>query len=131
MVPADAAGTEDDARAVLEELFQNAPVSPDWFAPLFLARVSLDQVASIVDDLERRYGGFLSIAADRGALVVHLAGADVSRQRSVSSTSMRLQPQIGSLAHCTWSRRFRGVICARSPDVDVSPPGLQACGEYL
>lgn len=85
MAPADEAGTEGEARAALERLFQNAPVSPAWFEPAFLARVSLDQVAGIVDDLKQRYGDFLSVTAEHDVFVVHLANADIPTQLTLDA----------------------------------------------
>ncbi len=89
------------ARA-LERLFITEPIREEWFAPAFLAAVSLARVQTIVAELRRTYGAFRRLDAVGGDYVVVLERASVPARILLDAdgriTSLFLSPARAHIA---------------------------------
>ena len=62
---------------VLTKVFTVQPARAEWFAPGFLAKISIDQVNGVLDGVRQQFGTFVRSTPEGRLYLVHLAKGDV------------------------------------------------------
>lgn len=109
-------------RAALERLFMSSEIDAAWFAPEFIAQVSVAQVRSIIVGFRPTLGAYLGVEPTGDAFVVRFANGTVPARISLDSSGRIVgllfqQPTISDPA--TMQQRVLELIAALPGTVSV------------
>lgn len=120
----------DARRAALERLFREAPARADWFGPVFLTQVSVERVAGIVAELERRYGPCREAVETNDGFTVRLAEADIPARLALDVqgriAGLRFQPAVPTVGGLDDHVRAVAALPGRTAALVVSDGRVRA-----